>query len=253
MNYPLSFQKLIDDCQKKNQYVGLGNPAAKILFVGKEPGIPKDKKNEHGTAASWLERDDLAQRYIPNNKYGLRNKKHTWQKYQLLYEEIIKRLGSEEIQKSDYEITFVDKIFTTELNELHAKNSSEAVKRNGFKERLDKRKEEFFAKDFIRNFPITVIFGFDGKYLNGRKGEVYNVFNVCDAKMKPLGKSRMWIHSAPEGSASPKLLIHTRQLTNGASNELIYAVADEVVKFIRNNPELVIEEQLLAVATKFQS
>ena len=44
MNYSTEFKKLIEDCEKNDQYIGLGNPNAKILFVGKEPATNEKKE-----------------------------------------------------------------------------------------------------------------------------------------------------------------------------------------------------------------
>lgn len=253
MNHPLSFQKLIETCLKEKQYVGLGNPAAKMLFVGKEAGIESEKINPHGTAASWNNGGYYGTCNEPDGQDKLRNKRHTWQRYQLLYEEIIKRLGGEGNKKSHYEITFVEDVFTTELNNLHAARTSDAKRLDGFKENLSRRKKVFWKSEFIQQFPITVIFASDQKYLETYPGEVCELFNVRCLGQTKIGKSSYWLHHEVEGSSSPKLLIHTRQLTNGASNALIEALAGEVVKFIENHPELRIKEQLLASSTKPQS
>ncbi len=43
----------------------------------------------------------------------------------------------------------------------------------------------------------------------------------------------MWIHYSK--GKNPKLVIHTRQLTNGASNELIDEISKVIVNFIKQN------------------
>lgn len=236
MNYPLPFQKLIDDCQKENQYVGLGNAAAKMLFVGKEAGIDRTASNPHGWASNWLEEKvDYSKRYIPDNKAMLK-RGHTWQRYQMLYELIMANLSRKVEKGHDYEITFVEDVFTTELSNLHASRSNEAKQQAAFADELKKRKEVFWKSPFVAQFPIVLIFALDNSYIETYGGEVQQLFNVKFIEKRPIGKTNMYIHREAEGSASPKLLIHTRQLTNGAPNALIYALADEVAGFVKENP-----------------
>ena len=39
MNYKESFRSFVKECLKSNHYVGIGNPNAKILLIGKEAYI----------------------------------------------------------------------------------------------------------------------------------------------------------------------------------------------------------------------
>ena len=131
MNCTNDFKKLIDICIEHNQYLGLGNPEAKILFVGKEAGSPVDSGLKHGNGLNWRENKyEYAKRFRPVEK-NMNNNNHTWQKYQKLYELILNRLDIKEDQlKEDYEISFVENVFTTELSNLPAPKSSEAKKLN---------------------------------------------------------------------------------------------------------------------------
>ena len=114
MKHTNEFKKLIDENINDEQYIGLGNPNAKILFVGKEAGLEIGTKLIDGSAKSWKEHNDYSIRYFPVEE-KLKNGNHTWQKYQKLYELIIN-----ESSKENYEITFVENIFTTELSNLPA-------------------------------------------------------------------------------------------------------------------------------------
>lgn len=46
MEYPKEFENLIKFVKSncKGEYIGVGNPISNVLFVGKEPAIPEEKK-----------------------------------------------------------------------------------------------------------------------------------------------------------------------------------------------------------------
>lgn len=222
----------------ENQYIGLGNPNSKILFIGKEAGAAIETELFHGNAKSWKERKfDYSFNYIPTEE-KLRNLNHTWQRYQKLYESILSNLNIDtRIVKNDkYEITFVENVFTTELSNLHAPNSKEAKRQEKFSEELQLRKDDFFKSKFIQQFPIVIIFASDNKYIETYPGEVCDLFNVkFDYLLNQNAKDKIWIHSESENAKNPKLLIHTRQLTNRISSELIPNLSKLIVSFINEN------------------
>jgi hypothetical protein len=47
----------IDNCINSNQYFNLGNPNSKILYIGKEAGMPIGTEFIHGSGSSWKEHD----------------------------------------------------------------------------------------------------------------------------------------------------------------------------------------------------
>lgn len=230
------FQELLENIPD-NQYIGLGNPNAKILFIGKEAGIDSSIENEHGNPKSWKEKKkDYSEKYIPEKGSNIRNLNHTWQKYQKLYEGILQKLNIDFNKKDKYQITFLENVFTTELSNLNALTTNEAKKREGFRENLKQRKDIFFKTEFIKNFPIKVIFASDKKYIETYRGEVCELFGVkFDRVFDEKSKFKMWIHSETENDKSPKLLIHTRQLTNGAPLKLIDDISDVIAEFIKRN------------------
>lgn len=231
MNYSKEFNKLIDDCEQNNQYVGLGNPNANLLIVGKEAGMPIGSKLTHGNAESWKKKNEYHKSYFPKEE-KLKNGNHTWQKYQLLYEKIVK-----ESKKQDYEITFVENVFTTELSNLSAPTTNEAKKIKNFKENLVKRKKKFWNNDFIQKFPIVIITSSDNQYIETYQGEVCELFDVNFHEEITFNQSgKIWVHYADKDKKTyPKLVIHTRQLTNGASNELIERIAEIVSDFTKEH------------------
>ncbi len=237
MKWSKDFQDFLAELSD-DEYVGLGNPDAKILFVGKEAANDVGSKLNHGTKRNYLEGKDYSESFVPNpndpEQDFLRDGRCTWQKYQKLYEKINQRLQLKEIRKIDkYEITFVKNVFTTELSCLSAPNTVLAKKQGSFVERLERRKKDFWSKDFIKcNFPIVLIFADDNKYIETYKGEVCKLFNIDFDREYLIGdKNKMWVHYSKEKS---HLLIHTRQLA-GASLELIDKIANIVSEFVKEN------------------
>jgi hypothetical protein len=233
------FELLVDKSLEYKQYVGLGNPDSKILFIGKEVGLDREKDVTNGSAQSWKNGSDFSNRFSPDNP-KIRDGKHTWQKYQKLYDKIIEKLKLDTakfVENKKYDITFVENVFTTELNNLHAPNSSEAKKHKDFKSNLKLRKEVFFRSCFIQNFPIVVIFANDNNYIETHKGEVIELFGVEFSNVLHIGNNeKIWVHYAiNKAVVYPKIVIHTRQLTNGASDKLIEIIAQKVFEFITEN------------------
>ncbi len=220
-----------------NQYVGLGNPNAKILFIGKEAGIQIGSENFHGSPNSWKSKNfNYSNRYVPEES-RIKNYNHTWQRNQKLYENILSLVGFP-IDKSDkYEITFVEKVFTTELSNLHAPNTIDAKRQVNFIEELSKRKEVFFKSNFINQFPIVVIFASDKKYIETYSGEVSELFGVKFEKIHDeLAKDKIRIYYSENTNLNlPKIVIHTRQLTNRITNELIPNLSVIIADFIKKH------------------
>lgn len=220
----------------ENQYIGLGNPNSKILFIGKEAGAPIETEMFHGSTKSWKEKEfNYAEKYIPK-EIKIRNLNHTWQKYQKLYDCILSNLDIEFDKKDKYEISFVENVFTTELSILPAPKTMDAKKLGRFYEELILRKEVFFNSNFIRQFPIIVIFASDKNYIETYPGEVCRLFNVKFDKLhSEIAKDKIWIHTETENEKNPRLLIHTRQLTNSISSDLIPNICGLIVSFIKKN------------------
>lgn len=138
-----NFKTLLEKLEN-NDYVGLGNPNSKILFIGKEADTKIDDELFHGSVQSWRTGNDSSLRYEPTEE-KIRNLNHTWQRYQILYNSILENLGIVKPQASKYEITFIEDIFTTELSQLPTPNSELAKQNHEFKSKLEKRKK-FFTK-----------------------------------------------------------------------------------------------------------
>lgn len=236
------FEDLVKKQERDEECIGLGNPNANILFIGKEAGVSQTEKVVEGSKGHW--KNDMAnpakeyvyaKKYVPEARSNLRNFNHTWQKYQKLYDFILKEVGKSVVEKEAYEINFVENVFTTELSTLHAPNSDEAKEIEDFDNRLAERKEIFFKDEFIQNFQIVVIFASDTKYIQRHQREVREMFGVEFTEMFQVGRSKLWEHKGLTKSEKAKLVIHTRQLVNGAPNALIEKIAERIGKFIKEN------------------
>ncbi len=242
MKWSKDFQDFLNELDD-DEYVGLGNPNAKILFVGKEAANDIGSNLSYGIKKEYMRGIDYSESFIPNpndpDQEFLRDDRCTWQKYQKLYEEVYERVFQEKVHKEGekYEITFVNNVFTTELSSLPAKRTKEAIKQANFKEKLEDRKKSFWSKDFIsKQFPITLIFGSGNKYITYDK-EIFDIFQVPYIESIEGGGHKIDLHYL-YGNC-PRLLIRTRQLvgkgnTKGLS-ELIIKLAEIVSEFIKEN------------------
>lgn len=156
MSYSLEFQSLLQHPLSKSHYIGLGNPNAKILIVGKECAYDVtekgcknefyeneflknfDKWQELDSSRSledvhnWVENDKLdwgifdplapykGQYFAFGKSKGATSR--TWYNYQKLVN-IIRDLGKSDISKNTSSIDFYKDCFITELNELCRRNN----------------------------------------------------------------------------------------------------------------------------------
>jgi len=233
MNYSKEFENLIETSIENNQYIGLGCPNAKILFIGKEAKNPTGSEMEHGSAQSWKSQIDYSK------PYELKQYNPTWRQYQKLYDIILSEQteNPKASQKDEYNITFVENVFTTELSIISAPTTTEAKKQKSFESELKKRKDVFRKSKFIQQFPIVVIFASDNKYIETYPGEVQELFDVEFHELITLNKSnKLWIHYASEKAKYyPKLVIHTRQLINGALDELLENIGKLISHFAKDH------------------
>jgi hypothetical protein len=231
MKLKKSFENLLSVCGIENQYVGLGNPESNMLFIGKEAGKESGTINHDGATDLW-HKGEFCIRFTPEVGSNVYKKNHTWQKYQQVYDTVAKNISLQKSKENDHEITFIEDVFTTELSNLHAKTSEEAKSLEGFDQNLKNRKEVFWKSQFIKEIPIVLITAFDRKYIETYSGEVCDLFGVELYQEINVGSSKIWVHHANKQENSPKLVIHTRQLTNGASIELMDKISEIIADFM---------------------
>ena len=234
--YKKEFHTLVEKLAQDSEdyYIGVGNPNAKILIVGKEgvtEGIPE---NEISLATRWLSKVK-ANESIEFNFRNLDEKGKqrpfregdTYSKYQKLHDYIF------EIENKDrdrYEVDFFRNFFLTEMNVNRARNSKKASKSG-----MEKRKEEFFRNtEFIQQFPVVVLAC--GPYIDNRKKkEVDTLFGVRfgeEYRSDLTEGQKFWTHYNADKS---KLVIHTRQLSSNVRNTLLEEMAKVIREFLESN------------------
>ena len=209
------FEEFINECEKEPLTLcGQGNPNADILIIGKESTDISEKSLVQNIerCRNKMERD--APRPInPKNK--------TWANYQYLLDEIYQR-------KSDYDDKwdFEKYAFTTELSSTPRKNSKYSEAKSSIQDRL-----RFFEKSkFIQDFPVIVLAC--GGYIrnNDKVREIDDTFHVTFSKRYDYSTgNRFCTHY--DDTNPKRLVIHTRQLSNGVSYEMI----DKMASVIRDH------------------
>lgn len=204
-----------------NYYVGIGNPNAPMLFIGKESHFSPEDKNGldiyKSNASKWLFRiennEEDCYHYDVDICHPLRKSwgRNTWSKYQLLSNQIC------QVTPQKFFVNFLHNVFTTEINDSPSPNTSNADKTG-----LSKRKELFKSSSFIQKFPIVVLACSD--YIdNVNANEINDIFGV---KYDGTGKGEnryskgnwFFTHHSPNGR---KLVIHTRQLSANVEGKML--------------------------------
>lgn len=261
MNYSEEFKKLVSksDPNNNNDYIGTGNPNAKILIVGKECAINSEiEKNQlkgevEENIIKWINNIKNPNTIIENwngdsnninplfpykgQKFNIYNEKRnsgkggtssTWYYYQKLYNKI-----KETTQNLHTEINFHDDVFITELNanpSNYSKDQNKEIRKNSIKERSN----IFFKSDFIQNFPIVILA--TSHYTREHNIDICKLFDVDFIGITNLidENTQQWynIHINKEKT---KLLIHTKQLSMNISDKLLDKIANEIKLFAKEN------------------
>lgn len=255
MEYPKEFDKLINfvkvNC--KNEFVGVGNPTSTILFVGKEPAIPKEKKSQRlheieKNCAQWesninqgLDMTDILPIYDKNyqynplypykgQKYSVYTEKSkkgeggtskTWYQYQKLWDLI--RDGKKR-NHSDF-IDFHEYCFSTELSSANEKYSSIVNPEN--RKNSIKIRKGLLCHPFYQRFSIVILAV--GHYPRQHDIDIESIFKTkWEGQTCTVG--RFWYNIHKSLTGTPKLLIHTNQLSM-VSDELIKEIADRCIEY----------------------
>lgn len=222
--YRESFAKLIENFPD-DYYIGIGNPDAKILIVGKEGATEHIPENETSLAGQWRRAAGLPAFRFRNPDGRPFRIGDTYTKYQKLHDYIF---GEDNRAKGNAEVDFFKNFFTTELNVNRAARSKDAAK-----DGMQQRKEEFFGNtEFIRQFPVTVLAC--GPYICQK--EIETLFKVVFDKKYPdddtPNPQAFWAHYNPDRT---KLVIHTRQLSSNVTDTLLKTMAGVIREFLREN------------------
>lgn len=232
MNYSNDFIRLIKDTEKEKDFIGFGNPNAKILFVGKECALdlnnPRDKDvYERTNLPNWTHWNnnvnnlsitpDTVKEWkktgefnplFPYKKDNLPLGNCTWRNYQ----KIINLLYPE--ATSDF-ATFHQYSFLTEFNAVVSKYSERT---KVVEESIARRTEHVLSKAFFRQFPVVIVGC--GHYVPQYHINLENIFDQKWVEPTINLKKNEWINIHKKDG---RLLIHTRQLSM-CSDELLQTI-----------------------------
>ena len=237
MNREKLFKEFLEECKKNHQICGAGNPYAQILLVGQEhrseEPIDSEKKWQDyldynywccEIGNPWIIKDensDLWKQY--------QNSTPTWSNYQRLIDKACHNRHKRALQgERDFEFD----AFTTELNN-EAKPSSRVngkEEREKLRERIETRLKLFKHSDYIKSFPVIVL-ACGGYIRNDEKvREIDDTFHVTFSK-RYNNSTGNWFCTHYDDTNPKRLVIHTRQFSNGVS----YKMIDEMASVIREH------------------
>jgi hypothetical protein len=258
--YTEKFKQVVQYCKENNLFVGYGNPNGKVLVIGKEAAhVAKEDLADHlekkkeellqSNVAQW--EHILSTGEVPNydgerpisdenplyaygNQYNkrdnLNNKKgnpynggtsDTYTKYEKLYEQLF--LQGEKLKK----INFQKEFFITELSDYPTKESYNDKEIEALRQQSIEERKPLFALPFFKDFPIVIVAA--GDYPSRYQIDLEKTFDVVYKGEIEVRKDRYFLHFSKDNK---RILIHTRQLSNSVSDELIAAIASEAKKFL---------------------
>lgn len=256
--YPKSFKNLLEhfSSDEINHYIGQGNPAANILFIGNECTAPEPhytyetKQNFEKWSRHYQERDD--QNSVPwdenfdplwpwkswiyrgNTKKG-GNSSKTWNAYQKVINELLPE--NERAKKGD-PYNFWKHCFITELstfNMSHSPNRHMPKTAESINERL-RSEHGILRSRFFQDFPIIILGCYHYKDIYDI--DILSCFNqqyIETPYDNKCGRIAEFIHKHFYISEDnkPYLLLHTNHLCM-RSNAFLEAIGNECRTFIKD-------------------
>ena len=248
--YTEKFKQVVQYCKENNLFVGYGNPNGKVLVIGKEAAhVAKEDLADHlekkkeellqSNVAQWEHIYDGERPISDENPlyaYGNQfNKKDirkegkpynggtsdTYTKYEKLYEQLF--LQGEKLKK----INFQKEFFITELSDYPTKESYNDKEIEALRQQSIEERKSLFALPFFKDFPIVIVAA--GDYPSRYQIDLEKTFDVVYKGEIEVRKDRYFLHFSKDNK---RILIHTRQLSNSVSDELIAAIASEAKKFL---------------------
>lgn len=234
--FKTEFKNAVEFCVKNGLYLGEGNPNSNILIVGKEiglaleedktPSISKSNEDNNQNLINWqtiIDRDDL-EVYLENIRNSFQETPNsTWNNYQKIVNTI---LGDD---LSEKKFDFLNSTFITELNQIRLSYSSQANTnelKTARSNSIEKRKA-LFELDFFQNFPIVIMAcgHYPTKEFNFDMEKIFNV--KWDGTTVELSKNNYYnLHFGKTPNGKDRVLIHTRQVSMGVTNELLKTIGE---------------------------
>ena len=221
------FEIFLTECKNRKEWSGQGNPNADILIIGKEPYM-NSKTNPISLQEELQRQYERCKRGDFGN--AKRGKNPTWCNYQSLIEKVYKPKVGFNSGLFDFE----KYAFTTELSSIPRKKSNYSEAKPSIKDRL-----RFFEKsEFIKSFPVVILAC--GGYIknNDKVREIDDTFHVvyCKEYGSKESRNRFWTHIDKKDPR--KLVIHTRQFSNGISKDLVKQMAEVIWTHLNHIREL---------------
>ena len=264
--WSISFKQLLTTTEEGREYVGCGNPNARILIIASEAAIsPNEERYKWEISDNnllwrkWM-KDGIAETIVHDGiiddiskfsprfpykgqKYSVRSEvkkgdvthirsisgtSRTWYNYQKLMDKVrgVNR------SKADL-LDLHDVCFTSELSTICAKKSNEVDE----EERIDSisrragKSNRFFSSDFFQAFPIVIVAS--KNYISRNRG----VFSVEDLFGLPADSKRSHdgFYTYSRQGDSPKLLICCRHFASYLSDFYIDEIASAIREFKNKN------------------
>lgn len=235
MNVPETFVDLVYSADNHQEYIGMGNPNAQILIIGREPahdtgteegknGYYQDQQLNKTNWKNLIENKPIKgrcnpRRPFPNQKClragnGNDGTSNTWVWYQKLVDLILGR---------DYEcpyrlrpLDFHDFCFHTDISAVAAKNASTTDSQKKM-ESVKERSKDLFSHHFFKQFPIVILaIGTDvgeGRPVSLTWCETilgFPIIEVEKAYNEEAKEPMIWIN---RDSKTSRILIHTYSLS----------------------------------------
>ena len=146
----------------------------------------------------------------------------TYLNYEKLYEQLF--LKGKKLEK----INFQKEFFITEFSDYPTKESYKSEEIEALRKQSIEERKPLFAMPFFKDFPIVIVAA--GNSPSRYHINLEQTFDVVFQKEIKVEGDRYFLHFSKDNK---RILIHTRQLSNGVSNELITAIAAEAKKFLK--------------------
>lgn len=251
MEFSNEFKDLITITEKTEDFIGYGNPNAKILIIGKEEALDienKDEENESNkrdkeiyeqtskrnwelwekirvdssitpdSIPIWKETRFFSPLYPWKGDTLPTGGNNTWRNYQKLINMLIPEANAGNIT------TFHQYAFITEFNDLPSPKSK--YKDSEVKERIKHRCENVLNHPFYKSFPIVI--AACGHYVKDYNINIEETFNQKWIKPTDSINKGEWINFHQKDN---RILIHTRQLS-WCSKKLIQCIAEYCKPYI---------------------
>ena len=239
--YKGSFIEFVENAGCK-YYVGIGNPKADILIIGKEPNItePASLDEYQKNAFFWKYKTDnnVAEvlEYLVTRDHPLYKSwgKNTWSRYQTLMDKV------RENKTPRYYVDFLKDVFTTELNDLPSKNTASANKTG-----IGNHKQLFKESAFIQDFKVIILACSNYIKNDETNREIDDIFGVRydgDETGRYFYSNTNWFYTH-HNTSGDKLVIHTRQLSANVRNELLNDMATIVREHLKKQNIKLTHEQ----------